>query len=108
MKHSFGFILLMSLVSTSVFASFQVGKTFGTAMGASSVTYLSSGATAEASKLGNKKEVVAVVADAQNYLAGQAPSAALLETVKNLKVIEEELSHASDEEIIYLIATINE
>lgn len=107
MKHSLGFILLMSLVSSSVFASFQAGKTFGTAMGASSVTYLSLGETAKVSKLSDNKEVLAVVGDAQDYLAGETPTAALVETVKKLKATDEELSELADDELISMIATVN-
>lgn len=106
MKHSLGFVLLMSLISSSVFASFQAGKTFGTAMGSASVSYLSLGETAKVSKLSDNKEVLAVVGDAQDYLVGETPTTALVETVKKLKATDEELSQLADDDLIYMIATL--
>lgn len=55
----------------------------------------------------NRKEVVAVKADAQDYLAGEEATNTLVKAVDTLKTSVPEFSEASDEQIIQMIATLD-
>lgn len=54
----------------------------------------------------NRKEVVAAKVDAQDYLAGEEATNALVKVVDILKTNVPELNQSSDEQIIRMIATL--
>jgi len=53
-----------------------------------------------------RKEIVAVKGDAQDYLAGEEATESLVKAVELLRANVPELSQASNEEIVQMIATL--
>lgn len=54
----------------------------------------------------NRKEIVAVKGDAQDYLAGEEATESLVKAVELLRANVPELNQASNEEIVKMIATL--